>query len=141
MTEHSAHAQAFGALGDITYGEWYELLARYGNVCLACGATERLTPDHIVPLARGGENVITNIQPLCIDCNRRKNAKTVDYREGRIITDNVLVPDYIDAAFRSVKILLSTYRLLKVLAAQGGETLAALIDRLAHDEEQRRKAN
>lgn len=138
MSEHRLHAQMFGAEGDITHGEWHELLSRYGNVCLACGSTERLTPDHVVPLARGGENVIDNIQPLCLDCNRRKNAKTIDHREGRIVTHDVSVPDYIDTAFRSIKILLSTYRLLKVLAAQSGETLSALIDRMAHDEEQRR---
>lgn len=40
--------------------------------------------------------------------------------------------------YRSIKLWLGTYRLLKVLAAQSGETLAALIDRLAHNEEQRR---
>lgn len=40
--------------------------------------------------------------------------------------------------YRSIKLWLGTYRLLKVLAAQSGETLAALIDRLASNEEQRR---
>jgi hypothetical protein len=40
--------------------------------------------------------------------------------------------------YRSIKLWLGTYRLLKVLAAQSGETLAALIDRMARDEEQRR---
>jgi len=40
--------------------------------------------------------------------------------------------------YRSIKLWLSTYRLLKVLAAKNGETLAALIDRMAHDEEERR---
>lgn len=41
--------------------------------------------------------------------------------------------------YRTVKLWMSTYRLLKVLAAQSGETLTALIDRLARDEEQRRR--
>jgi hypothetical protein len=40
--------------------------------------------------------------------------------------------------YRTVKLWISTYRTLKVLAAQSGETLAALVDRLANDEEQRR---
>lgn len=38
---------------------------------------------------------------------------------------------------RTVKIWLSTYRLLKVLAAQGGETLVEMLDRLARQEEAR----
>lgn len=38
--------------------------------------------DHIVPLARGGLNDVTNIQLLCEDCNRQKlhhKAMTSDY--------------------------------------------------------------
>ena len=33
--------------------------------------------------------------------------------------------------YRSIKLWLGTYRLLKVLAAQRGETLTALVDRMA----------
>lgn len=40
---------------------------------------------------------------------------------------------------RSIKIQLSTYRVLKVIAAKNGETLMALIDRLAQAEEGRVK--
>jgi len=40
--------------------------------------------------------------------------------------------------YRTVKLWMSTYRLLKVLAAQSGETLAALVERLAQDEQKRR---
>jgi hypothetical protein len=33
--------------------------------------------DHMVPLAEGGLNDITNIQLACIDCNSKKSAKTI----------------------------------------------------------------
>lgn len=39
---------------------------------------------------------------------------------------------------RTVKIWLDTYRRLKVLAAQSGETLVEMLERMAQEEEQRR---
>lgn len=59
--------------------QWTTLCALYGNRCACCGSPERLTPDHIIALARGGSNRIANIQPLCLDCNRRKWVRPVVY--------------------------------------------------------------
>lgn len=73
------------AVGSFTAQEWKRLLDQTGHICLACGRPEsevKLTPDHVVPLARGGTGYIDNIQPLCLSCNCRKNAKTIDYRVG-----------------------------------------------------------
>jgi 5-methylcytosine-specific restriction endonuclease McrA len=67
--------------GSFTSAEWEALKAEHGNVCLRCGTSEApLTPDHVVPLSRGGSGFISNIQPLCLDCNRRKATKSTDYR-------------------------------------------------------------
>jgi 5-methylcytosine-specific restriction endonuclease McrA len=63
-----------------THAEWIKLCARYNHQCLCCGETKPLTPDHVVPVSLGGSSDIGNIQPLCIDCNKRKNARTIDYR-------------------------------------------------------------
>lgn len=63
--------------------EWNELLVLYDNKCLCCGRNDKkLTIDHIIPLSKGGKNVIDNVQPLCMDCNRKKHVKTIDYRKG-----------------------------------------------------------
>ena len=51
------------------------VFARNGNRCVACGATERLTVDHIRPVARGGSDDLSNLQTLCSDCNSRKGTK------------------------------------------------------------------
>lgn len=64
-----------------TEAEWLQLLERYNHQCLGCGATDRLSADHVVPLALGGSNDISNIQPLCIPCNSKKGVKVIDYRE------------------------------------------------------------
>ena len=40
--------------------------------CVKCGSTKNLEVDHKVSLANGGTNHISNLQPLCQDCNRRK---------------------------------------------------------------------
>jgi len=66
--------------------EWHALLEAYSFRCLACGVEARdtpegfLTPDHVIPVCMSGPNTIDNIQPLCLDCNRRKNGRIIDYR-------------------------------------------------------------
>lgn len=44
---------------------------------LVCGATNKETTleiDHIIPVAKGGTNDISNLQTLCKECNRAKSA-------------------------------------------------------------------
>ncbi len=43
-------------------------------VCARCGATEDLTADHVVPLARGGTNYGRRVT-LCRPCNSSKGAR------------------------------------------------------------------
>ncbi|AHJ28806.1 HNH endonuclease [Nodularia spumigena CS-584] len=43
--------------------------------CQSCGKTKletNLTIDHIIPLARGGQNDLSNLHTLCFTCNRQK---------------------------------------------------------------------
>ena len=53
--------------------------------CQSCGkisAQTKLSIDHIIPLSRGGTNDISNLQTLCLTCNKRKTNK-IDYRFNR----------------------------------------------------------
>lgn len=73
-------ARIKGNGGNITAEEWKSVLNRYGNKCLKCGSTDRIEMDHVVPIALGGINEISNVQPLCRICNARKNNRIEDYR-------------------------------------------------------------
>jgi 5-methylcytosine-specific restriction endonuclease McrA len=85
-------ARIAASTGEFTASEWIALKAQYNNRCLCCGKYDEelkslgrvLSPDHVVPLSRGGDNTISNIQPLCFGkggCNNRKSTKTIDYRQ------------------------------------------------------------
>lgn len=67
----------------LTEIEWISIKTEYEHMCLCCRRREpdiKLEPDHVVPIARGGCNLASNIQPLCRSCNARKHARTIDYR-------------------------------------------------------------
>jgi 5-methylcytosine-specific restriction endonuclease McrA len=80
VNNHNYRARRKGAIGKFTLTEWNDLLFQYGNKCLCCQTREKLTADHVIPLANGGSNAINNIQPLCRSCNSSKGIKTTDYR-------------------------------------------------------------
>ncbi len=53
--------------------------------CQSCGkqyGETDLTIDHIIPLARGGSNDISNLQTLCFSCNCKKT-DSIDNRFRR----------------------------------------------------------
>lgn len=68
----------------LTSKQWRYILELADNKCLCCGATEDITKDHIVPLVLGGLTTKDNIQPLCRECNSRKNDAIIDYRPEKV---------------------------------------------------------
>ena len=73
-------------IGSHTYEEWQTLKSKYNYTCPCCGLqepfigqkSEYLTEDHIIPLSKGGSDLIENIQPLCISCNVKKIIKQLN---------------------------------------------------------------
>ena len=54
------------------------VLHRDSYKCAFCGRGAKqvqLEVDHIVPFSKGGSNDLSNLQALCIDCNRGKGAR------------------------------------------------------------------
>lgn len=58
----------------------YDILRRDGFRCQICGRTQedgvKLHVDHIVPIAKGGKTVKSNLRTLCDQCNLGKRDKT-----------------------------------------------------------------
>ena len=84
------HAKRRSAEGSYTGIEWTLCLEKFNYCCLRCSKNQSmldrsLEPDHVIPLSKGGSNWITNIQPLCHDCNGMsgKGTKIIDYRPMR----------------------------------------------------------
>lgn len=65
---------------DLTSEQWEEVLDRYDHRCLACGAADDITLDHVIPVAMNGPTTMSNVQPLCGICNSAKGVKIIDYR-------------------------------------------------------------
>lgn len=68
-------ARSLGSPGSHTKCEWEQRKVEFGNTCPGCGATGKLSLDHVVPLNAGGSHDIENIQPLCKPCNSKKSDK------------------------------------------------------------------
>lgn len=65
-----------------------ELKALYASACAFCGSKDDITMDHIIPISRGGNHSIGNIQPLCRKCNSRKKARLVSEYKYYLSKDN-----------------------------------------------------
>jgi len=78
MKNAQRRARDENAEGSYTHKEWESLKKKFHNRCAFCCIMKILTIDHVIPLSKGGSNYISNIQPLCINCNSRKHNK-LDY--------------------------------------------------------------
>lgn len=70
--------------GSFTKREWEELVNKTHGACLCCSkyfGLEKLTVDHIRPISKGGNNNISNLQPLCLHCNVMKGTKIINFME------------------------------------------------------------
>lgn len=51
-----------------------EVFQRDGFRCVLCGTTsDKLECDHIMPVSRGGASEVSNLQTLCMPCNKSKS--------------------------------------------------------------------
>jgi hypothetical protein len=50
----------------------------FSDACAYCGASDRITVDHVLALTAGGLDEAQNIVPACVSCNCSKRAKAVE---------------------------------------------------------------
>lgn len=59
----------------------YEVMRRDGHACRYCGAMApdvKLTIDHVMPVALGGDDAPSNLVTACADCNSGKTSSAPD---------------------------------------------------------------
>ena len=62
---------------ELRASQWWKN-RRGRGVCYYCGLrvpVAELTMDHVVPIARGGRSVRSNVVPCCKGCNSRKHSQ------------------------------------------------------------------
>ena len=55
-----------------------QIYKRDKNSCQYCGATTRLTIDHVIPRSKGGQDTWENLVVACSSCNVKKSDKLLE---------------------------------------------------------------
>lgn len=54
------------------------------NCCQYCGATSRLTIDHVIPKSKGGDDTWENLVVACSKCNTLKGDKLLEHTKLKL---------------------------------------------------------
>ncbi len=77
-------------------GDRWIIFDRDGCRCIYCGSTSaenELSPDHIVPVSKGGANTAGNLVTACRQCNTARlnkalSPKTLEFVQGTVESRN-----------------------------------------------------
>ena len=73
---------------ELRKSQWWKN-RRACNSCYYCESlttATKLTMDHVVPLARGGSSIKSNLVPCCKSCNnQKKNLLPIEWKEYLVI--------------------------------------------------------
>lgn len=76
-------AKEAAMVNTLTAAEWKQLQEEHNHCCFYCGVEfdgekYKATRDHLIPIAKGGDNTKENVVPACGSCNSRKWMKPAD---------------------------------------------------------------
>lgn len=65
----SIHARRAGHPNEVSVADWEAICEAFDHRCAYCGARDKLTIDHVIPISQGGAHTEDNIIPACGACN------------------------------------------------------------------------
>lgn len=86
IAQHRRRGRVYQAGGFFTIDDVSALYEAQSGLCGGCGVSIScgFEVDHIMPISRGGSNWPSNLQLLCVSCNRRKSAMHPDDWAARL---------------------------------------------------------
>jgi len=80
-------AAKFGLSDKITSEDVKNIYIKYNGTCAYCGRVLGLiyTIDHIIPYAKGGQNVPENITIACMQCNTKKHTDDAEVFKASLL--------------------------------------------------------
>ncbi|HHT7190020.1 TPA: helix-turn-helix domain-containing protein [Bacillus cereus] len=77
-TNHILRIKRRNMVNDFTEEEYIKVMKTYNHRCCLTGTNEKLTLDHVIPLATGhGGTTYTNMLPLSLSLNSSKQARNI----------------------------------------------------------------
>jgi 5-methylcytosine-specific restriction endonuclease McrA len=81
ISRHNVRARKVGLIASLTSAQWIYILQQSGGYCHYCKEYEppiQLTPDHVIPIGKGGANSLENVVAACLFCNIGKQDKSAE---------------------------------------------------------------
>lgn len=78
VSGHNKRAKDRGIEGVLKLNEWIDVVQKTNGICHYCHDSftyQTVSLDHIIPLGKGGLNIISNVQAICLLCNGFKHTK------------------------------------------------------------------
>ena len=71
--------------GGLSSKQWQAIQELWGGRCAYCRRAKGIEQEHIVPLAKGGQHIPSNVVPACRSCNAKKGANPPTALQAKMI--------------------------------------------------------
>jgi 5-methylcytosine-specific restriction endonuclease McrA len=81
------------------------IYARDGHKCQYCGATRKLTIDHVIPKSKGGSDDWDNLVVACSSCNIKKGDKYLEHTGMKLARVPMQPRTHLDVAISQTNLI------------------------------------